>query len=97
MSAPSAATASSSRLPRWLTAIIVGVAALAFLPTSAGGFLGDDFVYIARFRNLPWSAWPALFTHDWSGGVWGNQLHELRPFAALSFMPASPAAALSKY
>ena len=86
MSALPAATASSSCPPRWLTAIIVGVAALVFLPTLAGGFLGDDFVYIARFRELPWSAWPALFTHDWSGGVWGNQLHELRPFAALSFM-----------
>jgi hypothetical protein len=73
-------------VPRWLLGVIFGVAALPFLPTLAGGFLGDDFVYIARFRELPWSAWPALFTHDWSGGVWGSELHELRPFAALSFM-----------
>lgn len=73
-------------LPRWLLGILLVAAALPFLPTLGGGFLGDDFVYIARFRELPWSAWPALFTHDWSGGVWGSQLHELRPFAALSFM-----------
>jgi hypothetical protein len=72
--------------PRWLTALILAAATLAFLPTLGGGFLGDDFVYIARFRELPWSAWPPLFTHDWSGGVWGSQLRELRPFAALSFM-----------
>lgn len=72
--------------PRWLTGLILAAATLAFLPTLAGGFLGDDFVYIARFRELPWSAWPPLFIHDWSGGVWGNQLRELRPFAALSFM-----------
>jgi hypothetical protein len=87
---PSPSLASSfhfpSPPPRWLTLIILAFSALAFLPTLAGGFLGDDFVYIARFRELPWSAWPALFTHDWSGGVWGSQLHELRPFAALSFM-----------
>ncbi len=73
-------------LPRWLLGVILGLGALLFLPTLAGGFLGDDFVYIARFQALPWSAWPALFTHDWSGGVWGSELHELRPFAALSFM-----------
>lgn len=72
--------------PRWLTGIILAAATLAFLPTLAGGFLADDFVYIARFRELPWSAWPSLFIHDWSGGVWGSTLHELRPFAALSFM-----------
>ena len=72
--------------PPWLTALVLAVAAIAFLPTLTGGFLADDFVYIARFRELPWSAWPNLFVHDWSGGVWGQPLHELRPFAALSFM-----------
>jgi hypothetical protein len=72
--------------PRWLTALVLAAATLAFLPTLTGGFLADDFVYIARFRELPWSAWPPLFAHDWSGGVWGQPLRELRPFAALSFM-----------
>ena len=72
--------------PPWLTALVLAVAAIAFLPTLTGGFLADDFVYIARFRELPWSAWPNLFVHDWSGGVWGQPLHELRPCAALSFM-----------
>ena len=73
-------------LPRWLLRVVLAAAALAFLPTLGGGFLADDFVYIARFRELPWSAWPPLFAHDWSGGVWGQPLRELRPFAALSFM-----------
>ena len=72
--------------PRWLSALVLGVAALAFLPTLGGGFLGDDFVYVSRFRELPWSEWPRLFVQDWSGGVWGTPLRELRPFAALSFM-----------
>src|ERR1041385_1807738 len=73
-------------LPRWLTATVLSAATLAFLATLRGGFLADDFVYIARFRELPWSEWPKLFTHEWSGGVWGQPLRELRPIAALSFM-----------
>lgn len=83
---PDSLSSRSCALPRWLLATVLGVAALAFLPTLTGGFLADDFVYIARFRDLPWSEWPALFTHEWSGGVWGSPLRELRPFAALSFM-----------
>lgn len=72
--------------PRWIAWCALATAILAFLPTLGGGFLGDDFIYIARFREFPWSQWPRLFTQDWSGGVWGMQLHELRPFAALSFL-----------
>ncbi len=80
------ATASSAALPRWLTALVLAVAAAAFLPSLTGGFLADDFVYLAHFRDLPWSEWPRLFTHEWSGGVWGQPTRELRPFAALSLM-----------
>lgn len=76
----------AARLPRWLLGVVLAVATAVFLPSLAGGFLGDDFVYIVRFRELPWSAWPPLFYHDWSGGVWSSPLRELRPFAALSFM-----------
>ena len=72
--------------PRWLTALVLAVATLAFVPALNLGFLGDDFVYIARFHTMPWSAWPQFFTHEWSGGIWGQPLKELRPFAALSFM-----------
>ncbi len=84
MSAPPAPCLAAP--PRWLTPVLLAVAALVYLPTLRGGFLGDDFVYIARFRELPWSGWPALFLRDWSGGVWGEPLRELRPFAALAFM-----------
>ena len=50
------------------------------------GFLGDDFAYIGRFYHLPLGEWPGLFVRDWSGGIWGYQLPELRPFAALTFL-----------
>jgi hypothetical protein len=71
---------------RWRELIVLAVAALVFVPAWSVGFLGDDFVYIARFHAMPWSDWPQFFTREWSGGVWGQPLKELRPFAALSFM-----------
>lgn len=49
-------------------------------------FLGDDFGYVGRFSELAFSAWPRLFLHEWSEGLWGFPLRELRPMAALSFM-----------
>ena len=83
---PPASTPAPRYLPNLPVLAVLVVTVLAFLPTLTGGFLADDFVYIARFRGLPWSEWPQLFIHDWSGGVWGQPLRELRPFAALSFM-----------
>lgn len=76
----------SGRPPPWSVFTVLAVAILAFAPTLSGGFLGDDFAYIARFDIFPWRDWPSLFAKDWSGGMWGSPLHELRPFAALSFM-----------
>ena len=72
--------------PCWLLPLVLAVAAGAFVPAMTMGFLGDDFVYISRFFHLPFSSWPRLFTHEWSEGIWGQPLKELRPFAALSFM-----------
>jgi hypothetical protein len=86
VSAPGPTALPPTAPPRWLLAVVLAVAALAFLPALPIGFLADDFVYIARFYTMPWSAWPQFFTHEWSGGVWGQPLKELRPFAALSFM-----------
>lgn len=86
MNASGTAQPSSSPVPYGLGAVVLGVAIVIFLPALTIGFLADDFVYIARFREMPWSAWPRLFTQEWSGGVWGQPLKELRPFAALSLM-----------
>ena len=72
--------------PRRLRWLVLVVAAVAFVPALGVGFLGDDFVYIARFQAMPWSEWPQFFVREWSGGIWGQPLKELRPFAALSFM-----------
>ncbi|MEY3774566.1 MAG: hypothetical protein RLZZ129_1346 [Verrucomicrobiota bacterium] len=73
-------------MPRWLPLCTAAAALLAFVATLGGGFLGDDFAYIARFHALPFSNWPALFFKEWSGGLWGYPLVELRPVTALSFI-----------
>ncbi|MBM3855149.1 MAG: hypothetical protein FJ399_18680, partial [Verrucomicrobia bacterium] len=86
MSAAVVAPSQPGPLPRWLLPLVLATAALAFVPALGVGFLGDDFVYVARFRELPWADAPGLFLRDWSGGVWGQPLKELRPFAALSLM-----------
>jgi hypothetical protein len=86
MSATPHATPAPAGLPGWVLPLVLGVAAIVFLPALGVGFIADDFVYIARFREMPWSAWPNFFVQDWSGGIWGQPLKELRPFAALSFM-----------
>jgi hypothetical protein len=83
---PGSYAADPAPAPKWLIPLVLGVAILAFWPTLNGGFLADDFAYIVRFRELPWSEWPGLFMRDWSGGIWGERLRELRPFVALSFM-----------
>jgi len=78
-------SASGPVLPGWSLAFCLGVAAAVYLPSLGGGFIGDDFVYIARCAAYPWSDWPRLFTREWSEGIWGFPLSELRPFSALSF------------
>ncbi len=72
--------------PPWVQLAPVAAVLLAFGRTLAGGFLADDFVYIVRFRELPWADLAGLFTQEWSGGVWGSKMRELRPVSALSFM-----------
>ncbi|MCX6952023.1 MAG: hypothetical protein NTV51_07635 [Verrucomicrobia bacterium] len=93
MSEPAAAPFSAPAfLPWWrrpgllIAAVALVASALAFGTTLGGYFLGDDFGYASRFFNLPFSAWPRLFVNEWSEGIWGLQLRELRPLTALSLM-----------
>lgn len=93
MRAPAAASAPDFASPLWwrrpgflITSVALLASLLAFGHTLGGYFLGDDFGYVARFSQLPFSAWPRLFVHEWSDGIWGLQLRELRPFTALSLM-----------
>ena len=68
----------------WLSVTAAAVA--GFWWTLPLYFVGDDFAYVWRFNTLAWSHWPRLFLREWSEGLWGFELRELRPLAALSFM-----------
>ncbi|MGE0866111.1 MAG: glycosyltransferase family 39 protein [Vicinamibacterales bacterium] len=66
--------------------VLAGSVALAYGWTLGAYFVADDFGYINRFASFPFASWPGLFVADWSGGIWGTPLNELRPFTALSFI-----------
>ena len=74
--------------PRILLAfgLIFAAALQASWSTLDRYFISDDFAYVGRFYHLSLREWPALFVNDWSGGIWGSTLPELRPFAALTFL-----------
>ncbi len=66
-------------------AVAALVAFAAYLPTLDGYFLADDFGFIRIFHARPLSQFPELFVSDWSGGLWGHPLDELRPVSGLSY------------
>jgi len=70
-----------------LPAVVAVVVAAALAPFCLSGyFVGDDYGYVWRFLHFPFHHWPQLFIHEWSGGIWGFHLPELRPIAALTFL-----------
>lgn len=75
--------------PSWtvLAASLLGAAVLLLYGRTLGGyFIADDFGYVSLFANLPIRRWPELFVREWSLGIWGFQLPELRPVPAFSFI-----------
>lgn len=70
----------------WL--IVVGTTLFASLVgfgwTLDSYFIAGDFAYFGRFHNYSLTAWPELFVREWSAGIWGRTLPELRPLTALS-------------
>ncbi len=85
---PPSPPAAARLWPRLLLALGIVVAASLRVSWSTLDryFLCDDFAYLARFHALSFAEWPRLFVQDWSGGIWGTTLPELRPFAALTFL-----------
>ena len=66
--------------------VLTAVVAVGFGWTLGSYFLGDDFAYAGKFWGMSLSSWPRLFVNEWSEGMWGFPLRELRPVAALSFI-----------
>jgi hypothetical protein len=76
----------ATRWPPVLLGVVVVAALLGYGNTLGGYFVGDDFGYVGRFFAMPLTEWPRLFVREWSGGMWGFQLKELRPITALTFI-----------
>lgn len=77
----------AGRHPGTFCAGVAAALVLAMFGRSLGGyFTGDDFAYVARFEKMAWREWPMLFAREWSGGIWGYALPELRPVTALTLM-----------
>ncbi len=65
---------------------LVLVALAVFGHTLGGYFVGDDFGYVSLYHAYPPDKWLQLFVREWSQGMWGFALPELRPVAAFSFI-----------
>jgi hypothetical protein len=50
-----------------------------------GYFLADDFGYVQLFSATKLANFPYLFFDDWSHGIWGFKLQELRPLMGLTY------------
>jgi hypothetical protein len=48
-------------------------------------FLADDFGLVQHLHNLPFSRLLSYFASDWTEGIYGMRLDELRPLLALSY------------
>lgn len=69
----------------WACALLVVVSFLAYAPVWNAYFLADDFAYVGLYANRPFTEWVEIFAKDWTRGVWGSQMDELRSMMALTF------------
>ncbi|MBI5380409.1 MAG: hypothetical protein HZA31_00775 [Opitutae bacterium] len=75
-----------TRWPLLLLGAVTLAALAGFANTLGGYFIGDDFAYVGRFAAMSLGEWPRLFVREWSEGMWGMVLPELRPITALTFV-----------
>jgi hypothetical protein len=66
---------------------ILAVCLVAGLPSISryGYFLGDDFGLVQHLHDLPLDRLFAYFASDWTEGIYGFTLDELRPFLAFTY------------
>ena len=83
----SVAASTSTRTAWWSCAAIVVVCLAVGLPTvrSDNYFLGDDFGLVQHLHDLPAKRFLSYFVSDWTEGIYGYPLDELRPFLAFSY------------
>ena len=73
---------------RALAALVIALTAfLVYAPsiTNDNYFSGDDFGLIHTLHDKPLGFFLTCFYGDWTGGLYGNTLDELRPWLAFSY------------
>ena len=81
------AASRSTRTAWWSCAAIVVVCLAVGLPTvrSDNYFIGDDFGLVQHLHDLPVERLVSYFVSDWTEGIYGVVLDELRPFLAFTY------------
>ena len=82
-----AAASLPTRTAWWSCAAITVVCLAVALPAvrSDNYFLGDDFGLVQHLHDLPAARLLSYFGSDWTEGIYGHQLDELRPFLAFTY------------
>lgn len=66
--------------------LLLFISLAAYSPIINSYFVADDFGYVWLYMRQQLVDVPRLFAADWSQGIWGFNLGELRPLIALSFI-----------
>src|SRR5262245_2798321 len=71
----------------WSSCAIVGLCLVVGLPTIRPDnyFLGDDFGLVHHLHKVPFYRLLSYFVSDWTEGIYGFTLDELRPFLAFTY------------
>ena len=71
----------------WSCCAILGLCLVVGLPTIRPDnyFLGDDFGLVHHLHKLPLYRFLSYFASDWTEGIYGFTLDELRPFLAFTY------------
>jgi hypothetical protein len=71
----------------WSCCAILGLCLIVGLPTIRPDnyFLGDDFGLVHHLHKLPFYRLLSYFVSDWTEGIYGFRLDELRPFLAFTY------------
>ena len=66
-------------------ATVLAAGAVLYRSCLDGYFLADDFGYLQLFSKTSLRQFLSLFTSDWSQGIWGFNLQELRPLTGFTY------------
>ena len=81
------AVLNDTRSVLWSCCAILGLCLIVGLPTirSDNYFLADDFGLVHHLHKVPVQRFLSYFVSDWTEGIYGFTLDELRPFPAISY------------